>query len=100
MDTQQQPPTIHFYEEASLNTVQTGKNGLTRTVRLLSFGLIKTDTQAGVVIILVMIAALFCAYMFVGSLKAVEPTTYYEIIPQESIGSVQGLPAKTDNYDQ
>jgi hypothetical protein len=100
MDTQLQPPTIHFYEEASLNTVQTGRSGLTKTVRLLSLGLIKTDTQAGLVIIIIMVASLFCAYVFVGSLKAVEPTTYYEIIPQESIGSVQGLPVKTDNYDQ
>ncbi len=100
MYTDQQPPSIQFYEEASLSATTSGKKGLTKIVRLLSFGLIKTDTQAGILIVLLTVGALVITYLFIGAARAIEPTTTFEIIPQESIGSIRGLPPKTDIYDQ
>ncbi len=86
------PPKIEFYEEDPQRTSPLFSSALTRFVRTASFGLIKNDTQAGVVIILVLAAFGAGAYYFITHQKTVEPTTYHELLPQETVGSEQGLP--------
>jgi hypothetical protein len=92
MQQQKVPGKIHFYEEEPLRSSPLFSSVLTRFVRTISFGLIKNDTQAGLLIIFILMGAAVAAYYYIQDTKAVEPTTYYELLPQESLGSVQGLP--------
>lgn len=59
---------------------------------MISFGIIKNDTQAGLILILLTIAGAVAAYYYIQGNKGIEPTQYYELLPQESVGSPQGLP--------
>lgn len=95
MQTQKKPPSIEFYESESAS-VSTNRHSLTRFVRVCSFGIIKTDTQASVVLLILIAAGLFASYYFARESKTVTPTTHFELLPQESVGSSQGLPPTPD----
>jgi len=86
------PPSIEFEEEEPHRTAPLFSSPLTRFVRLSSFGLIKNDTQAALVIILVLSALGVAVYHFAEYQAPVPPTVYYELLPQESVGSTQGIP--------
>lgn len=92
MHRKETPPKIHFYEEEPLRQSPLFSSPLTRFVRFMSFGIIRNDTQAGLLIILLMIGAGVWAYYFVQKNRPVEPTVTFELLPQESIGSSQGQP--------
>jgi hypothetical protein len=91
MSNKRQPPNIKFYEE-EYKTYAIAKSRLTRIVRASSFGLIKTDTQATLLVIFLMIIGMAATFAYLKANESVPPTTYYEVLPQESIGSAEGLP--------
>ena len=95
-----QPPDIHFYEEKSLSVDVEDASGITRFLRKHSFGLIKTEGQATLVLLVLLIAAGAATYLFVHSQKTQAPTTTFDILPQESVGSSQGLPANSNHETQ
>jgi len=92
MQESRKPAEIHFFEEEPRRAAPLFSSKLTRFVRTISFGLIKNDTQAGIVVILFTIAAIVAAYYYIQENKGVEPTQTYELLPQESVGSSEGLP--------
>jgi hypothetical protein len=91
MSNRRQPPSIKFYEE-EYKTYALAKSRLTRFVRASSFGIIKTDTQATFLIVLLLIAGMAATLAYLKANESVPPTTYFEVLPQESIGSAEGLP--------
>ncbi len=88
-----QPPSIKFYEEESPKVSTDGESMLTRFIRMSSMGLIRTEEQASLVAFVILVLAGLFAYTFVQSQKPNAPTTTFEILPQESIGSSQGVPS-------
>jgi hypothetical protein len=88
------PGEIQFFEEASLQDQKGSKSKLTLFVRKISFGLIKNDTEAGIVVLFFLAAIGVATYFFIKTNETRTPTTHFEILPQESIGSPQGLPQK------
>lgn len=95
----QTPPRMQFYEERRPDVVVANSTGLAGFVRAHSFGLIKTNTQASVLVILLIIAVAIASFFFVRSQETVPPTTHYEILPQESVGSPQGQPPAIREYE-
>jgi hypothetical protein len=95
MHRRKAPPGIQFYEEEPERTAPFMSSRLTSHIRALSFGLIKTDRQASAAVVLIILAATAATYIFIQDQESVEPTVYYELLPQESVGSAQGLPPQT-----
>lgn len=92
MKYNQPAPDIHFYEDKKLHQTVVSKSVLTRIVQACSFGIIKTDTQATAIVLLLVLLAFLASYLFVQKSTTIPPTTTYELLPQESVGSPQGLP--------
>lgn len=93
------PPSIRFYEEESQNTFRFADSAFTRFVKVCSFGLIKTDDQAGLVLIIIVVGCAVASYVFVQQRQTVPPTVTFELLPQESIGSQQGIPAPQPTHE-
>lgn len=98
MSENRRPPSIKFYEEEYRKS-SPQRSVLTQLVRAASFGIIKTDTQATILIILVLIGGTVATVLYLKSNQSVPPTTYYELLPQESLGSVDGLPPALPEND-
>jgi hypothetical protein len=86
------PAEIQFFEETSRQDQKSSKSKLTLFVRKISFGLIKNDTEAGAVVLLLLVVLGLATYYFIENTETRVPTTHFEILPQESVGSSQGLP--------
>ena len=94
MQTKKQPGNIKFYEEPRENISPFSSSKLTRAIRWCSFGILKTDTQASIGIVVVVVVATLVTIQFVQERETVIPTTQFELLPQETVGSHQGLPAR------
>jgi hypothetical protein len=94
------PPSIKFYEDESLSTGSSQGSRLLRFIRTHSLGIIRNDTQAGLLIIVVLALATWWGATFIKTHQSVEPTRTFDILPQESVGSTQGLPQKASPYEK
>ncbi len=81
-----------------MNLPPEGESLLTRFIRTSSMGLIRTEGQASLIALIILIAAGLVTYYYVQSQKPHLPTTTFDILPQESVGSSQGLP-KSPSYE-
>lgn len=98
MPQRKAPPSIHFNEELSQKVVPK-KLFITKVLGFCTFGLIKTNAQASIVALVLVVAGAVASVFFVREVKTIEPTTTFEILPQESIGSSQGLPPVVPTYE-
>jgi len=93
------PPPIHFYEDRSLSHSPFLSTRLTHVVRFCTFGLVRTDAQASLVVVLLTVAAMVATVWYVRTHQSVIPTTTFELLPQEIVGSSQGLPPPSLPYE-
>ncbi len=91
------PPSIKFYEDESLNVSPFVSTRLTKVVRFCTFGLVKSDAQASLIILILVSIGLVLSLQFINGRKSIPPTTTFELLPQESIGSIQGVPQQPNN---
>jgi hypothetical protein len=94
------PPSIKFYEEQGLSTSSSQGSRLLRFIRTHSLGIIRNDTQAGLLIIMLLGLATWWGVNYIKAHQSVEPTRTFDILPQESVGSTQGLPQKASPYEE
>lgn len=99
MEQRRKPPEIHFYEDTSLSRSPFLSTRLTRVVRFCTFGLVRNDAQASIIVFLLLIAGMAATIWYVRTNQGVAPTTTYELLPQEVVGSQQGLPPAPSEYE-
>lgn len=88
----QRPPSIKFYEDKSLYAAPRQHSWIFEIAKACTFGIVRSEGQAVVVVIIVLCIAAVAAYYFRQSARPVTPTTHFLILPQETVGSPEGLP--------
>lgn len=92
MGQNQRPPSIKFYEDKSLYAAPRPHSWIFEIAKVCTFGMVRSEGQAIVVVIIALCVAAGAAYYFRQTARPVPPTTQFLISPEESVGSPQGLP--------
>ena len=86
------PPAIHFFEDESLSKSPFLSSRLTKFVSFCTFGLIKEEAHASIIMLFAVIVCMLITIWYVNTNLGVVPTTTFELLPQETVGSGQGKP--------